>query len=154
MKTLEQILAEHRFFRDMPPAYLRLAAGCAVNKRFEAGQLLCREGEDADYFYVISRGSAAIEIFAPGRGPITIQSLGEGDMAGYSWLIAPYKYRLDVRAVEPVLAVAFDGKCLREKCEANPALGYDFLKRVTQVVIARLGATRLQLLDIYGKDLF
>jgi hypothetical protein len=49
-----------------------------------------------------------------------------------------------------VRAIALDGKCLRTKCEQNHDLGYELLKRFSQIMSRRLDATRLQLLDVYG----
>ena len=47
-------------------------------------------------------------------------------------------------------ALAFDGACLRGKCEADPGLGYALMQRFAPVMIERLQATRLRLLDLYG----
>jgi CRP-like cAMP-binding protein len=149
METLEPLLAEHPFFRDLPPDDLRLIAGCAKNVRFDAGQMIFREGEDADQFYLIRQGKVALEVSTP-NGAAPIQTIGAGDVLGWSWLIPPYKWRFDARAVEPVLAFALDGKCLRGKSDDDPRLGYELLKRIAAVIAERLHATRLQMLDVYG----
>jgi hypothetical protein len=91
-----------------------------------------------------------VETFAPGRGPIIIQTLGEGEVLGWSWLIAPYRWRFDGRAVELTRAIALDGECLRGKCEEDHNFGYKLMKRFAHVMEQRLQATRLQLLDVYG----
>ena len=49
-----------------------------------------------------------------------------------------------------LLYTSLDGKCLREKCEQNHDLGYELLKRFSQIIDSRLEATRFQLLDVYG----
>ena len=120
--------------------------------RFEAGGYLLREGEPADWFYLIRQGRVALELKAPGRPPVTIQTIREGEIAGVSWLIPPYRWTYDARAMELVRALALDGKCLRGKCEQDHDLGYDLMKRFMPVLIQRLQATRLQLLDLYGAD--
>jgi len=79
-----------------------------------------------------------------------IETLEEGDILGWSWLIPPYLWRFDARIVEPTRAIALDGKCLRMKCDENHDLGYELLKRFAHIVTQRLQATRLQLLDIYA----
>jgi CRP-like cAMP-binding protein len=149
-QTLEPILAEHPFFQGLPPEDIRLLTGCASNVVFKAGETVCREGDEANLFYLIRQGRVALEIYAPERGQVTLQTIGAGEVVGWSWLIPPYKWRFDVRAVELVRAIALDGKCLRGKCDENPRLGYELLKRVAQVFTERLLATRLQLLDVYG----
>jgi len=150
METLGRILAEHPFFKGLEEPYLQLLVGCASNVRFDAGEVIFREGEEANRFYLIRQGKVAVETFAPGRGPIIIQTLGEGELVGWSWLIAPYRWRFDGRAVELTRAIALDGECLRGKCEEDHNLGYELMKRVAHVMEQRLEATRLQLLDVYG----
>ena len=150
MENLETILSEHPFLQGLAPEHLRLIVGCASNVRFEAGHYLFREGDQANKFYFIRQGKAAVEIRAPGKGSIVIQTLGEGEVLGWSWLIPPYEWHFDARAVELTRAFALDGKCLRTKCEEDHHLGYELLKRFTDIIEQRLQATRLQLLDIYG----
>jgi CRP/FNR family cyclic AMP-dependent transcriptional regulator len=97
-----------------------------------------------------SRRKGRLEVFIPGRGSVTIQTLGSGDILGWSWLIPPYAWRFDARAVEMTRAIALDGKCLRDKCEADHDLGYELLKRIAAILGQRLDATRFRLLDVYG----
>ena len=149
METLERVLAEHPFFKDLERPYLELLAECASRVRFNAGEVIFRESEPANLFYLIRRGKVAVETFSPNRGSIIIQTLGEGQVLGWSWLIAPYRRRFDARAVELTRAIALDGECLREKCERDYHFGYELMKRVAQLMDQRLQATRLQLLDVY-----
>jgi len=149
IETLELILAEHSFLKGLESQYIKLLVGCASNVRFNAGQYIFREGEEADQFYMIRQGKVALEIHAAERGPIIVQTIGEGDVLGWSWLIPPYRWRFDARAMELTRAIALDGKCLREKSEEDHSLGYELLKRFSSIIIERLEATRLQLLDVY-----
>jgi len=151
METLERILGEHPFLQGMDEAQLKLLVGCASNVRFEQGEYLFREGEEADYFYIIRHGRVSLETFAPGKGDITIQTLGEGEILGWSWLVPPHKWSYDGRALELTRAVSLDGKCLRGKCEEDHDLGYEILKRFSTIISQRLAATRIQLMDIYGE---
>lgn len=151
IQTLEPILAEHPFFQGLSPDDIQLLTGCAANVVFKAGETIHQEGDAANEFYVIRQGKVALEIYLPERGHIVIQTVGAGEIFGWSWLIPPYQWRFDARAIELTRALALDGKCLRNKFEANPRLGYELLKRVTHVFAERLLTTRLQLLDVYGK---
>jgi len=150
METLERTIAQHPFLKDLEPEYLRLIVGCASNVRFNAGQFLFREGEEANQFFMIRQGKVALEISAAERAVITLQTVGEGDILGWSWLIPPYHWRFDARAVELTRAIALDGKCLRTKSEEDHNLGYELLKRFSNVIVERLEATRFQLLDVYA----
>lgn len=150
MDTLEKTLGEHPFFNGLEPQYLQLAVGCASNVRFDAGEFIFREAEEANQFYLIRHGKVALEVFAPNRGSLVIQTLDEGEILGWSWLIPPYQWRFDAKALELTRAIALDGKCLRAKCEGDHDLGFELLKRFAAILGQRLDATRFQLLDLYG----
>jgi CRP/FNR family transcriptional regulator, cyclic AMP receptor protein len=150
MQTLESILVEHPFFKGLQPQYLQLVIGCASNVRFNAGTYILREGEQASQFYLIRHGKVALEVFAAQRGPIIIETIEAGEVLGWSWLFPPYRWHFSARVVEPVRAIALDGTCLRTKGEEDHDLGYELMKRVTRIMMERLQATRMQLLDVYG----
>ena len=150
VQTLEGIVGQHPFFKGMEDRHVQLIAGCAKNVRFDEGEIIFREGDPADQFYFIREGLVAVELMIPQRGFTTLQTVGEGEVLGWSWLLAPYRWRFGARTLQPTRALAFDGKCLRGKCEEDHDLGYEMLKRFTNVVTERLEATRLQLLDLYG----
>jgi len=109
METLEPLLAGHPFFKGLDPPYLKTLTGCASNGRFAAGEMIFREGEEANKFFLVREGKIAIEVFVEGRGPLTIQTLSAGEILGWSWLVPPYQYRFDARAVDAVRAIALDG---------------------------------------------
>ena len=148
--TLEPLLRDHPFLRELEPEYLALLAGCAANVRFREGSFMFREGEPAGQCYLIREGKMALEIAAPGRGAIIVQTLGAGDVTGFSWLLEPHRWEFDGRAVEPVRALALDGTCLRGKCADDPRLGFELTQLFARLAIRRLQATRLRLLDVYG----
>ena len=150
MDTIDDLLSRHPFFTGLKPEYLALIAGCGQNVHFAPGAYLLREGGTADQFFAIRGGSVAVETYVPSRGAVTLQTLGEGEILGWSWLFPPYVWQFDARAREEVRATAFDGACLRTKCDADPALGYELMKRLARLVSGRLEAARRQLLDVYG----
>lgn len=150
METLERILGEHAFFQGLDPAFIELACGCAKNVRFKADEFIAREGEEVDAFYLVRHGRVALQLFSPARGAMTFQTIGEGGVFGFSWIVPPYRWTYDARALEPTRALAMDAACLRAKCEADHHLGYGIMKRFMPVLTERLHATRLQLLDVYG----
>jgi CRP/FNR family cyclic AMP-dependent transcriptional regulator len=152
MKSLESILANHPFFKDLEPEYLSLITGCASNVRFEAGQFIYRQDEEANSFYIIREGKVALEVCPPGKKPITVQTVSDGEILGWAWLIPPYHWQFDAQAVELTRAIVLDGRCLRAKCEEDHNLGYELLSRLLPVVGKTMEATRLQLLDIYGNN--
>lgn len=150
METLERYITEHPFFADLNPAFISLMVGCASNVHFKRGDFMFREGDPADTFYLLRHGKVAVEVFAPQHDPIMVATLEEGEILGWSWLLAPYRWKHQARALDDVRAIAMDGKCLRGKCEQNHDLGYEVLKRFARIIEQRLETTRLQLIDVYA----
>jgi len=152
IEDLSRFLCEHPFFRGLPADHLATLVGCSSNTTFESGEFLLREGAPADRWYLIRHGRVAVEVFVPGRGPVTVESLEADDVLGWSWLFPPYKAHFDARALSLVRALSLDGACLRTKCDTDPVLGYELMRRFAPVLVQRLDATRTQLLDLYGSQ--
>jgi len=152
MDTLEPVLRQHAMFAGLADDYLRLLAGCARNHRFQAGQYLFREDHTADEFFLVREGKVALEVHVPGRMPNTFATLGQGEIVGVSWLVPPYRWMFDARALEPTLAIGIDAACLRAKCEADHDLGYALMQCFLPAFVKRLHATRMQMFDVYGKS--
>lgn len=149
IRTIETLLKEHAFFQDMRQEYIDSLAGCASNVRFKARETIFQQDDKANHFYILESGKIAIDLTTPGRGVLTIETLGEGQVLGWSWLFPPYEWQYGARAVEDTKAIAMDGRCLRGKCETDPALGYDLMKRFSAIMARRMQRARLQMLDIY-----
>lgn len=150
MDDYAAILAEQQFLSGMEKEHLSAIADCASYVRFEKGQFLFREGESASRFYIISKGKVALELFAPGRGPVIVETLDDGDVLGWSWLFEPFRWHFDAIAQTDITAVSFNALCLRGKCEANHDLGYELVRRFSKVIVERLQATRLALMDVHA----
>lgn len=152
MRDLEQTLTEHPFLKGLNADNIRTLVGCASNVVFKEGDFVFREGEEADAFYFIRHGRVLVETHVPQKGPIIIRSREAGEVLGWSWLVPPFRWHFDARAVELTRAIALDGKCLREKCENDHDLGYEVMKRFAVIIAERLESTRLQLMDVYGNS--
>lgn len=150
MKTLGPYLTEHRFLKGIDPKHIELLVGCASNVKFDPGEYLFHEGDQANKFYFVRSGKLALEIFRPHKGAIVFQTLGNDDVLGWSWLLDPFVRHFDCRAVELTRAIALDGSCLRGKCDEDHHLGYEIMKRFAYLMQDELMALRLQLLDIYN----
>ena len=150
MRTLDALIVESPVFKGLDQDQLELIAGCATNTVFAAGERLFREGDQADTFFLIRHGLVALDAYVPNRGQLTVETVGPSEIVGWSWLLPPYRWHFTGRAVDLVRAVQFDGACLRKKCDEDPLLGYDLITRFSQVLVSRLQATRLQLMDVYG----
>ena len=150
MRPIEDLMEEIPTLARLSHEHRALVAGCGRNTAWEAGAHLFRDGEAATTFYAIRRGAVALEMSAPPRAPLIVETLHGGDVLGWSWLFPPHRTQFDAHAIEEVHAIAFDGACLRGKCEADHALGYELMRRFAAVITNRLQATRVRLLDVYG----
>lgn len=148
--TLHDILRRHPFFDGLTDDRLDRIAACTSTALFDPGQTIFREGGDADTFYIIQRGTVALEVMNPGQGKVTLQSLHEGDPLGWSWITAPFRWTFDARAIAPVTALAFDAKALQAVMDADHELAYHLLKHIIAIMAERLHAARMQMLDLYA----
>jgi CRP-like cAMP-binding protein len=146
VKTLAAILTDTPLFGDLTRAQAELIAGCAGNVHFQPGQVIFREGAQADTFYLVRHGRIQLDMYIAGRGSVAIDTVDPGDLVGWSWLFPPYRWHFDATALTSVRATAFDGACLRAKCVADPALGYPLTSRFAQLIIERLQASQHRLI--------
>ncbi len=144
---LDTILRDHPFFKGLPESFLKTVTGCAKTVRFKEGEFLFREKGSANEFYLLREGQIVLEVNSPKFGPLPIQTLHEGEVVGWAWLFPPYEWYFDARVQKPLRAISIDGACLRTKCEKDPALGYELMKRFAGIMIRNMQSTRLQYLD-------
>lgn len=151
VQTIRELMHQHPFFSDFPADVIEIMASCGCMKHYEEGAFLAREGDTADHFFVIRSGQLSLEVHGPAREPYVVQTLQDGDIAGWSWIFEPHIWQFDLRTQKSTSVIALDGSCLREKCERDHHLGYLLMKRFARVLTENLRATRLQLLQVYGR---
>lgn len=147
IQGIDQLLKEHPFFLNMDPTVCDVIAGCAANERFNPGEYILREGGTANKFYLIRHGAVALQIHVPGQDPIIIDTLRDGDILGWAWLVPPYKWVYDACALELTRLVSLDAECLRTKYESDHNLAYTLFKRFIPVMADRLAATRRRMVE-------
>lgn len=147
IEGLDRFLKEHPFFHDMDPHACETIAGCAANERFNSGEYLFHEGNAANKFYLIRHGKIALEIHVPVREPIIVDTLNDGDILGWAWLVPPYQWVYDACALETTRLVSLDAQCLRSKYETDHRLAYELFKRFIPVMADRLAATRRRMIE-------
>jgi len=140
----------HPFLAGMNHTQLTLLTDCAVARHFNTGQAILREGEFANGFYLIETGRVALESEAGFGESIVIQTIGAGDLLGWSWMFPPYVWQFAARAIEPTTALFFYAAILREYCEKDHSLGYEVLKRISAVMVKRLQAAHQQMLSLHA----
>ena len=152
MESLKTILSEHTVFKDLKPEFNDWLCNCAEKKKFEADKIIFKIGESAEYFYLIKSGKVAVQVYAPPKGTLNIMTLERYDILGWSWLYPPFTYHFEAKTITDTQVFAFDAVKVRNKFSENYEFGYSFLNCFSQIMVRRLAATRLQLLDIFGPD--
>lgn len=147
-QTTYEALKELPIFDGMPHEHLAYISDYARHVSFKKDDFIIYVGKPATLFYLIREGHVALEMEAANK-IVTLQTVGEGNLVGWSWLVPPYTWHYDARAVTPVSAICFDAASVRKHCEDDPAFGYEVLQRFTTLMVDRLMATRLQLADLY-----
>ncbi|WP_035793107.1 cyclic nucleotide-binding domain-containing protein [Kitasatospora mediocidica] len=138
------------FLATLAPAHRSRLLALAREVSFPAGVRLFEEDGRADRFWIVRSGSVALDIHVPGRRTAVVETLGEGELLGWSWLFEPYRWHLGARARSALLAAEFDAPKVREACVQDPGFGLAVNHGVAQVIARRLKATRTRLLDLYG----
>ena len=147
---VRDLLSAHCFTRDLRPDHVDRVVACARVVDMPAGTVLFREGDPADEFHLVVDGRVAVQMHVPGRGSQVVDTVEACETVGWSWLVPPYRWFFDARAVTVVTAVTVDAEALRARAEADPAVGYALLRQVNTVMLARLQAARVRLADMYG----
>jgi len=141
-------VALHPFLAGMNRKQLALLTDCAMVVQFKKGQVIFREGDIANRFYLIETGQVILESSDAPDDSVVIDMIGSGDLLGWSWMFPPYVWHFTARAAEPVTAIFFYGTILREYCERDHSLGYELFKRMGAVMIKRLQAARTKMVAV------
>jgi CRP/FNR family cyclic AMP-dependent transcriptional regulator len=147
MQTHISILEAQPFLSGMTARHLELLAADAWPAEFKAGERILNEGAAANRFYLIMEGQVELESPLLDGGAVPIQTLGPGDLLGWSWLFPPHSWQFDAQAATPTKAICFYGTHLRKLCDENHDLGYELMKRVSEILIKRLQAARRELVE-------
>jgi CRP-like cAMP-binding protein len=148
-KLIEQV-AGHPFFHGFDRAFITAICSKAAERTFDVEEMLAVEGTSAELLYVVLEGKVALEIGASDRPRLTVETVGPGEVVGWSWLVPPHRWRFDARALKSTRVIALDAEVLRRTLSAHPTWGFQFMVRFMPVLAERLENTRIQLLDTYG----
>jgi CRP-like cAMP-binding protein len=148
---MTQMLVEHEFFHGIDREHVTKLAGHVTVRTYPAEEFIFRKGGPATECFLIRQGEVALEVYEPHRGgAITLQTLDRGKVLGRSWLMEPYVWRMDARAVTLTRVMAINGAAFREALDADHEFGYQVYKRFLAVYSERLHAAQLQLSDMYA----
>ena len=147
MSAIEKYLSSHEFFSGLDDSYIKFLAASASEKKIKSGDTLFKQGERADGFYLLRSGQVSIQVPALMGPTLDIQTLGDDQILGWSWLIAPYRWSFLARAITDSEVLEFDGSAILAHCEQDPKFGYELFKRFAALMSERLDAARQKMMD-------
>ncbi len=150
-ESMADLVLSHPFFTGIDPTLVHAMVSNAEVRTYEVGEMLVREGKPAEEFFLVFEGKVALEIGEADTHRITVETIGRGELLGWSWLVSPHRWRFDARASKPTKVVAINAAAARYALSSHPAFGFQFLMKLLPVVAERLENTRVQLLDIHGR---
>jgi CRP/FNR family transcriptional regulator, cyclic AMP receptor protein len=150
-EAIVELALSHPFFVGLDPTLVRAMTAHAEERNYSVGDVLVREGRAAEEFFLVFEGKIALEVGGTDQPGITVETIGRGEILGWSWLVSPHRWRFDARATKPTRVVAINAASARYALASHPAFGYQFLMKLLPVIADRLENTRVQLLDIHGR---
>ncbi len=148
--AIQKTLAENPFFSQLDDDAVAFLVNHARERKIGQGEVIFRQGEHADKFYLVRSGRITVEIPAVYGPSLEIQNLGAGEVLGWSWLIDPYKWDFQARVEEDTDLLEFDGAAVLENCEKNHNFGYEILKQFTELMSERLTGARRRMMDTFS----
>jgi len=136
------------FLASLSPRVREKLLSLAVPFRYMRGEVIFHEGDPGLYLYIVKSGEIAIEGRVPSKGTRTTLTVGPGDVFSWSALVEPHIETAGARAVEESEVLGIKGGALMDLCREDVGLGFELHRALTDVIAARLVATRLQLLDM------
>lgn len=146
-QSIIEYLSAHEFFSEFSDDILMFLSECTSTLEIKKGDILFRQGEKANKFYVIRNGRISIQMPAIMGPTLEIQTLGKDQVLGWSWLISPYQWSFQTKAEEDSEVLQFDGTAILARCEQEPKFGYELLKKFAGLMSVRLDAARQKMMD-------
>lgn len=146
-QSITEYLSAHEFFSEFSDDILKFLSECTNTLEIKKGDILFRQGEKANKFYVIRDGRISIQMPAIMGPTLEIQTLGKDQVLGWSWLISPYQWSFQTKAEENSELLQFDGTAILARCEQEPKFGYELLKKFAGLMSVRLDAARQKMMD-------
>lgn len=147
MQPIEEYLSAQSFFSGLEDGFIKFLSKSAKELRIKEGYVLFQQGKPADKFYLLRSGQVSVQVPALVGPTLELQVLGEDQMLGWSWLIPPYRWNFQARALEDSDLLEFDGSAILARCEEDPKFGYELFKRFAALMSERLDAARQKVMD-------
>ncbi|WJV44725.1 Crp/Fnr family transcriptional regulator [Streptomyces flavofungini] len=143
--------AEVRWTRALSAEHRARLMTVAREVTIPQGTRLFDEGGRADWFWIIRAGTVSLDMHLPGRRRTqVIETVGCGELVGWSWLFSPNVWQLGAEATTTVRALEFEARAVRRMCEIDTELSSAVGQWVGRILARRLQAARTRLLELYA----
>jgi CRP-like cAMP-binding protein len=154
-RKFQDLLRGHPFLFSMQPSHLKILAETARISDLQAGDILFRQGDPANRLFLICSGKIELEAACshPCGATVNVETLGQGEVLGWSWLIPPFSWNLQARAIEATKVIVVESAHLLAACEEDAEFGCELMKRIAQVMAHRFQSLRKQLVEEHESNL-
>ena len=90
-QSIVDYLSTHDFFSNMDSDYVKFLSSSATELQIKEGEVLFQYGKRADKFYLLRKGQVSVQVPALMGPTLDIQTIGDDQILGWSWLMPPYR---------------------------------------------------------------
>lgn len=148
--TPKEALRECQAFRRLTDDRLEQIVALCSEQVYEPGTTIFQTGSMAEQVFVLVEGKVALQMEAPIgqlqlRKRVTLDTIGNGELFGWSGMVEPYVYTLSAICLRTSTILSIDARKLSSLLEENCPIAYEVLQGLTVVISSRLHDT-MQLL--------
>jgi alkyl hydroperoxide reductase subunit AhpC len=119
-------------FPRLSKAALAHASDRLQTMRFQAGDVVIRQGDEPDRFYIIANGEVDVMRHTAEGADVHLATLGSGEIFGEIGLLEETRRTADVRAHSDVEVLALDWRDFKDLLDASDPTARDFMHIVEQ----------------------
>jgi CRP/FNR family transcriptional regulator, cyclic AMP receptor protein len=142
------VLRKCDMFRSLDDKQLREVEKMCSYEQFEAGAVICKQGDSEEKLYVVEHGAVGIILEVGPLAQRQVQAVTDYEVFGWSAMLDPYICTATVKALENTKALAFNGQELSGLCVTRPEIGCRMSRGIARVIAGRLRQSYAQLLGV------
>lgn len=143
-------LSQVYLFRELAPNEMERVLSISKEKKVKKNEIVFKEGDIGDAFYLIVTGSVRISTLVPGVGEEALTILGEGEYFGEMALIDDAPRSASAIANDDGMLLYIGKDDFRNLLEQQTDIAYKLLWVFTKTLSARLRKTDEQLKSIFS----
>ena len=129
-------IQEVELFQKISSHIIDEVAELVTEEGYPAGDVLFREGDVADFLYILEEGE--INLVISGEKRLSFPMNKVGAVFGWSSLVEPNRYTATAECVRESKVIKIDAERLMRVFQRHPAEGLTIMKRLAGVIAARL----------------